>query len=94
VIDVTVQSNDDNAAEKKMYNVPDFQPGPGYIIEIRERDGEQNPVKKVEFNYSVDGGEESTDETDDEGNLRARPNAKQKIDLALASGGTPQSANI
>ena len=85
VMELTAQSNDAEAGGKKVYEVPAMIPGPGFIIEIKERDGDQNPVKSVEFNYTVytvDGKYEGDDKTDDGGDLHTKPIGR-KIDLEL-----------
>ncbi len=82
-MEVTAQSNDAGSAGKKVYNVPDILPGPGFIIEIRERDGEQNPVRGVEFNYWVDNKEAKNGRTDENGMLKVMPGPNDKVKLVL-----------
>jgi hypothetical protein len=59
--------------EKTVFRVPVIQPaGSGKYFMVEIYDGEQNPVKDIEFNYSVDMGEIHTATTDKEGILKVR----------------------
>jgi len=80
---VAVQSNDSNAAEKKVYNVPNILPVPSLVVVVKERDGDRNTVRGVKFNYWIDNSEEpSSSRTDEKGTFEVIPRPKEKVKLS------------
>lgn len=82
-MELTAQSNDADTGGKKVYDVPPIIPGPGFIIEIKERDGDQSPVKNVEFKYIVDTTINGSDRTDGNGTLVVKPMPKSEVKVLL-----------
>ena len=76
-------SGDSGGLQTKVYQVGPISPGVSFPVTICDAD--QNPVKGIVFNYSVDGGDQQSGTTDDSGTLAVNaPASRAKISISTA----------
>lgn len=66
--------------EKMVHKVPDIDP---YRFFVEIVDDKQNPIKEVEFSYSIDGRETKTATTDEHGILNVQPIPQNEVKLSF-----------